>query len=361
MASSPLNIQILEAGTQVGIKVGNKLEYYDRDKVEVYSTDEALVGLTDLTDGSDIVLANTTDYLIPKEASVKDLIEAIHLILSVVYVDYLTIDEIDAIQNSNNPSAINVFVTNDDLDGFVRYKGDWDANTNTPALASGVGTIGDTYRVSVAGSTNLDGITDWVIGDRAYFDGTVWQKDDNTDQVSSVFSRTGAVVAVASDYDASQIDNDSGVTGAFVDDALDTLDADLDVLKNSFYIEKITPGAPVTTTGVLVEFFSSATGGVVPRSISPAAGTYRVKISMIVANSSANGRCIVDLTVGGTSIFSVPYNKQPKTGAGRHWVTIERRVALGAGAQNVDINITNAGPGSAAIYEANVEIEEILT
>ena len=32
------------------------------------------------------------------------------------------------------------------------------------------------------------------------------------------------MIAVASDYDASQIDNDSGVTGALVSDALDTLD-----------------------------------------------------------------------------------------------------------------------------------------
>ncbi len=41
--------------------------------------------------------------------------------------------------------------------------------------------------------------------------------------VVSVFGRTGAVAATASDYDASQIDNDSGVSGATVKDALDTL------------------------------------------------------------------------------------------------------------------------------------------
>ena len=45
--------------------------------------------------------------------------------------------------------------------------------------------------------------------------------------VSSVFTRTGAVVAAASDYDASQVDNDSGVAGAFVSDALDTLNTGL--------------------------------------------------------------------------------------------------------------------------------------
>lgn len=44
--------------------------------------------------------------------------------------------------------------------------------------------------------------------------------------VDSVFGRTGAVAAAASDYDASQIDNDSGVTGPHVAAALDQLDID---------------------------------------------------------------------------------------------------------------------------------------
>ena len=43
--------------------------------------------------------------------------------------------------------------------------------------------------------------------------------------VDSVFSRTGTVVAAASDYDASQIDNDSTVVGADVAAALNTLKA----------------------------------------------------------------------------------------------------------------------------------------
>ncbi len=42
--------------------------------------------------------------------------------------------------------------------------------------------------------------------------------------VDSVFGRTGAVAAAASDYDASQVDNDSGVAGATVAAALDALD-----------------------------------------------------------------------------------------------------------------------------------------
>ena len=64
------------------------------------------------------------------------------------------------------------------------FKGNWDANLNSPALASGVGTVGNYYVVSVAGNTNLDGITDWQIGDWAVFVevGGVdkWDKIDQT-------------------------------------------------------------------------------------------------------------------------------------------------------------------------------------
>jgi hypothetical protein len=57
--------------------------------------------------------------------------------------------------------------------------------------------------------------------------GLFMQTLSSTAPVDSVFGRIGAVIAVASDYDASQIDNDSGVSGVFVSDALDTLDADI--------------------------------------------------------------------------------------------------------------------------------------
>ena len=79
------------------------------------------------------------------------------------------------------------------LIGGSIYKGTWNASTNTPALASGVGTAGNYYIVSVAGTTNLDGITDWQVGDWAIFQGTTWQKVDNTDAVVSVNGFTGAV------------------------------------------------------------------------------------------------------------------------------------------------------------------------
>jgi hypothetical protein len=67
------------------------------------------------------------------------------------------------------------------------YKGTWNASTNTPTLASGTGTTGEFYIVSVAGTTNLDGITDWQVGDWAIFVEVgatdTWQKIDNTSAI----------------------------------------------------------------------------------------------------------------------------------------------------------------------------------
>ena len=80
------------------------------------------------------------------------------------------------------------------LVGGVQYKGTWNAATNTPALVSSVGVAGNYYVVSVAGNTNLNGITDWQLGDWAIFNGSSWEKVDNTDAVISVNGQVGAVV-----------------------------------------------------------------------------------------------------------------------------------------------------------------------
>lgn len=62
------------------------------------------------------------------------------------------------------------------LTGGRTFKGTWNASTNSPSLASGVGTLGDFYIVATAGSTTLDGISTWAVNDQAMFNGTIWQK-----------------------------------------------------------------------------------------------------------------------------------------------------------------------------------------
>lgn len=60
--------------------------------------------------------------------------------------------------------------------GALNFQGTWDANANSPALASSVGTKGDYYVVGTAGATNLNGISNWGVGDLATFNGSVWQR-----------------------------------------------------------------------------------------------------------------------------------------------------------------------------------------
>ena len=60
--------------------------------------------------------------------------------------------------------------------GAVNYQGTWNATTNTPTLASSVGTDGYFYVVSVAGTTTLDGLNNWAVGDWVVFNGTTWNK-----------------------------------------------------------------------------------------------------------------------------------------------------------------------------------------
>ena len=97
--------------------------------------------------------------------------------------------------------------------GDLNYQGTWNASTNSPTLTSSVGTKGYYYVVSVAGSTNLDGITDWQIGDWAVYNGSAWQKIDNTDAVTSVNSKTGTVVLTYSDITSGVVPVVNGGTG----------------------------------------------------------------------------------------------------------------------------------------------------
>jgi hypothetical protein len=86
------------------------------------------------------------------------------------------------------------------LVGGLNYQGSWNANTNTPTLTSSTGTKGYYYKVSVAGSTNLDGTTNWNVGDMVAYDGTTWDKIDGpAESVTTVAGRIGAVVLTIAD------------------------------------------------------------------------------------------------------------------------------------------------------------------
>jgi len=113
----------------------------------------------------------------------------------------------------------------------LEYQGTWNASTNTPTLASSVGTAGYYYIVAAAGSTNLNGITDWQIGDWAVFNGTIWQKIDQSNLVTSVAGRTGAIVLTTADIGglgtiATQAANNVSITGGSITGITDLAIAD---------------------------------------------------------------------------------------------------------------------------------------
>jgi hypothetical protein len=60
--------------------------------------------------------------------------------------------------------------------GALNFVGTWNASTNSPALVSSVGTKGDYYVVGTAGSTTLNGISNWGVGDLATFNGSIWER-----------------------------------------------------------------------------------------------------------------------------------------------------------------------------------------
>ena len=119
----------------------------------------------------------------------------------------------------------------DSIASGLEYQGTWNASTNVPTLASSVGTAGYYYIVATAGSTNLNGVTDWQIGDWAVFNGSVWQKIDQTNLVTSVAGRTGAVTLSTSDISglgtiATQAANNVSITGGSITGITDLAIAD---------------------------------------------------------------------------------------------------------------------------------------
>ena len=94
--------------------------------------------------------------------------------------------------------------------GGLQFQGEWNANTNTPIIpASAEANRGHYYLVNVAGNTDIDGVNVWGIGDIIASNGVAWFKVDNTDSVTSVSGRIGAVVLTSSDVGLGNVNNTS--------------------------------------------------------------------------------------------------------------------------------------------------------
>jgi hypothetical protein len=142
-------------------------------------------------DGSLIITLSTGVELNVGEVVSPDLAESIKVITNGGGTSQYVLDTLASLQTQIDnliPSQTGnsgKFLTTDGSDlswasvaGGLSYQGTWNASTNTPTLTSSVGVNGYYYITDVAGSTNLNGITDWQIGDWLLFNGSVWQKID---------------------------------------------------------------------------------------------------------------------------------------------------------------------------------------
>jgi hypothetical protein len=181
-------------------------------------------------DGSLIISLSSGRTINVGEVVAPDLAEKIKVITNGGGTSQSVLDALASLQTQINnliPSQTGnagKFLTTDgtdlawaDVAGGLSYQGTWNASTNTPTLASSTGTNGYYYVVSVAGSTNLNGITDWQAGDWLIFNGSVWQKIDQSwaiaganDNITSMTGITGGI----SSPDFIQFDTTATVTDA---------------------------------------------------------------------------------------------------------------------------------------------------
>lgn len=120
------------------------------------------------------------------------------------FLDYLVNLEQFASLDSNGKVPLSQIPSS--VLGSIKYKASWDASINIPAIpAAAEENSGWYYVVGTAGTTNVDGIASWGLGDWIISNGTTWQKIDNTDAVTSWNSRIGAVVPQSGDYTSDMV------------------------------------------------------------------------------------------------------------------------------------------------------------
>jgi hypothetical protein len=157
----------------------------------------------------------------------------------------------------------------DTVVGGVEYKSTWDIGIDSPDLSAATPDKGDYYVATNAGvsgtsndiNNNASPLT-FHNGDWAIYNGTAWEKVDNSENVTSVFGRVGAIVAADGDYTAAQVvynNATSGLTATRVQDAIDELDGRIDVVEqqkgvdyvviSSNIVAEINKGYIVDTSG----------------------------------------------------------------------------------------------------------------
>lgn len=111
-------------------------------------------------------------------------------------------------------------------------KGMWDASTNTPQLQDGIGTLGDTYICSIAGTSDFgSGEITFSEGDQVIYMNDIWNRSINSNAVDSVNGKTGAVVLTKDDIGLDQVDNTSDLDKPISTATQEALDLKSDIIQ----------------------------------------------------------------------------------------------------------------------------------
>jgi len=233
------------------------------------------------------------------------------------------------------------------IQGGVSYQGTWNASTNTPTLTNGVGTKGYYYVVSVAGNTNLDGITSWNVGDWAIFNGTVWQKVDNTDAVTSVNGFTGTVVLTTTDvaegtnqYFTTARARTSVSAGTGI-----SYDSGTGVITNSSPSLGGDVVGPASATDNAIARFDTTTGKLLQNSVVTVGDTGAVSgVTTLTASTSVTTPIVQASNSGGLALKNSAGTTQISMGGGGG-DNVSINVATNINGANAQIDISPTGTG----------------
>jgi len=250
-------------------------------------------------------------------------------------------------------TAINSAIT-----GVLKYQGTWNASSNSPTLTSGSGTPGYYYIVSTAGSTNLDGITDWAVGDWAVFSDQAtdaWQKIDNT-QVGNV-TGSGSNTRIPIWNSSSNLTSDSGLTFNTSSNALTvggavTWSGGGSAESNSAYDNMITAFSDSGSSTITLTL-TQQDGGTLSTSFSNPQGT----MSSFVINTATGLDGGATVTDGGTVNLSLDLSEFADSGTlvgTDHLISLDGNAERKSTISSIPLSIFNNNSGFTSFAEPGI-------
>jgi len=194
--------------------------------------------------------------------------------------------------DDSNKVATTAYVKNliEEIPAGLVFQGTWDASTNTPTLTSGSGTTGHFYIVATDGSTNLDGITDWKVGDWAVFveqgETDQWEKIDNSSVLDG--SGTGQKVTLWSGSGTSNTLTDAPITISG---------------NNATFAGTIGSGAITSSASVIASGNSNSFGNTTISALSATSGTFSASVTA-AGNSNSFGNTTIAALTATTGVFA---------------------------------------------------------